>query len=65
MYYDEETWQGELLFINEIYSLMYMRDIKRVDKIEDVEMRGKTLDFYRRTRERIYPRDKSSSCYKI
>ena len=42
VYYDEELGKENYFFINEIYSFDVYEDIKKkVDKIEDVEMRGK------------------------
>lgn len=65
VYYDEELGKENYFFINEIYSFDVYEDIKKkVDKIEDVEMRGKNLEIFIEGLERIYPRDKNLAVIK-
>lgn len=65
IYYDEELNKESYFFVNEIYSFDVYEDIKKkVDKIEDVEMREKNLKIFIEALERICPRDKKLAVIK-
>lgn len=65
IYYDEKLGEDKHFFINEIYSFDVYEDMqKKLEEIEDIEIRENTLNNFIEVFEMVYPRNKNLAVIK-